>query len=72
MQFKLVGENFCHLKTVNLGKKMVGNQKFSQTLGSGGPCLYVFSHPTRLKYREIKMEKQKIKIFSKMAEDTHF
>ena len=28
-------------------------------LGSAGPCLYVFFfHPTRPKYREIKMEKQ--------------
>ena len=30
-------------------------------LGTGGPCLYVFFHPTRPKHREIKMEKQKKK-----------
>ena len=30
-------------------------------LGSCGPCLYVFFHPTRPEHREIKMEKQKKK-----------
>ena len=28
-------------------------------LGSGGPCLYVFFHPTTPKHREINMEKKK-------------